>query len=114
MTCGDLNMEERIIPFLQNQLDDDELEACITHIEHCPQCYEELQISFSLFYGLKMLDEEEPRPVHLQRELERMIEGAKERIRRRRRLKRLSGFVVWAIIAVLAAAACFFLFGRSL
>ena len=57
MTCGDLNMEERIIPFLQNQLDDDELEAFITHIEHCPQCYEELQISFSLFYCLKMLDE---------------------------------------------------------
>lgn len=100
MNCKELDLEKCLIPFLQDELSVEELELFIAHIESCPSCYEELQTSFSLYYGLKMLEEDEPQAVNLQKEFEKRIEEAKHQIHRRKRMRRI--MITAAVLLLMA------------
>jgi hypothetical protein len=56
MTC--FEAQEMILRYLNDDLNDKELEEFLKHISQCETCYEELEIYFTLLTGLKQLDDD--------------------------------------------------------
>lgn len=54
MVCRD--WQRLISGFLENQLSIDEQEAFVSHVRGCSDCYEELEIMFTLSIGLNELE----------------------------------------------------------
>ena len=54
MTCQEA--EGMIIPYIDNNLSDEELEKFLLHINSCGNCREELEIYFTVYVGLRQLD----------------------------------------------------------
>ena len=49
--------QKLIIPYINKQLDEHLLTEFLDHIAHCKECYEELEIHFTIQYALHKLDE---------------------------------------------------------
>ena len=49
--------ERLVMPYIQDELTDGELEEFLEHVETCPSCQEELEIYFMVSLGLRQLDE---------------------------------------------------------
>ena len=77
MTCKEA--ESLVMPYIKNELTDEELFEFLEHIEHCPECREELEIYFTVDAG-------ERRPVfvggpyNIKGALETAIEQSRERL----------------------------------
>lgn len=54
MTCQEA--ERLVMPYINNKLADEELEAFLEHIEGCENCREELEIYFTVEIGIKQLE----------------------------------------------------------
>lgn len=56
MTCKEV--EQMVMPYINDELTDRELAKFLEHIENCQSCYEELEIYYTLYAGLSQLDGE--------------------------------------------------------
>ncbi|OUQ18814.1 hypothetical protein B5E82_06935 [Lachnoclostridium sp. An138] len=56
MTCKEA--EQMIMPYINDELTDKELEAFLEHVCSCGSCYEELEIYYTIYAGLAQLDGE--------------------------------------------------------
>ena len=92
MNCKDT--EKKIPYFLQDELDGSKLEEFVEHVEHCPECKEELSIQFLIAEGLERL--EGGNNFNLHKELVMKLEDAQQRISTHRML--------WNILVCLEAA----------
>lgn len=54
LTCK--QAEKMVMPFIDYQLSEQELEDFLIHVETCPSCKEELEIYYTVSAGLKQLD----------------------------------------------------------
>ncbi len=55
LTCRET--EKMVMPYIDGELNEDELEAFLAHVAGCPDCREELEIYFTVSVGLRQLDE---------------------------------------------------------
>ena len=55
MTCEEA--ERLVMPYINGSITDQELEGFLKHIDHCPECREELEIYFTVDVGIRQLDE---------------------------------------------------------
>lgn len=55
MEC--FEVDTKIISYLENTLEDDELEAFLEHLNECEDCRNEVALYFTLIEGLKQMDE---------------------------------------------------------
>ena len=51
MTCKEA--ESLVMPYIKNELTDEELFEFLEHIEHCPECREQLEIYFTVDVGIR-------------------------------------------------------------
>ena len=49
MTCEEA--ERLVMPYINGSITDQELEGFLKHIDHCPECREELEIYFTVDVG---------------------------------------------------------------
>ena len=77
MTCKEA--ESLVMPYIKNELTDEELFEFLEHIEHCPECREELEIYFTVDVGIRQLDSETGN-YNIKGALETAIEQARERL----------------------------------
>ncbi len=49
---------ELMTQFINEQLDAEDVQAFLDHIDSCPECREELEVSYSLMTAMKQLDED--------------------------------------------------------
>ena len=54
ITCKEA--EKMVMPYIDGQLDEEELEVFLNHIRTCSSCREELEIYYTVSIGLKQLD----------------------------------------------------------
>ena len=54
MTCKESG--QMIIPYINDELTDKELEGFLDHVQSCAECYEELEIYYTIYTGLAQLD----------------------------------------------------------
>jgi hypothetical protein len=50
--------ERLVMPYINDELTDEELGEFLEHMESCPDCREELEIYFTVDVGIKQLDSE--------------------------------------------------------
>lgn len=48
--------EKMVMPYIDKQLNDKDLEAFLGHVQHCDSCKEELEIYYTVAFGLHQLD----------------------------------------------------------
>ena len=77
MTCKEA--ESLVMPYIRDELTDEELEEFLKHIEHCPECREELEIYFTVDVGIKQLDSETGN-YNIKGALEAAIEQSRQRL----------------------------------
>lgn len=56
MTCRET--QQLVMPYINNDLTDEELAGFLKHIDTCSDCKEELEIYFTVAVGIQQLDEE--------------------------------------------------------
>ena len=54
MNCQ--NAQSMVLNFINNKLDKEETKEFIEHIRSCKDCWEELEIYYTLYAGLAQLD----------------------------------------------------------
>ena len=47
--------ERLVMPYINGSITDEELKAFVEHIDHCPDCREELEIYFTVDVGIRQL-----------------------------------------------------------
>lgn len=86
---------QKMIPgFLDNSLENQELEGFIKHVQTCEDCYEELEIMFMLSIGLQELNEDRNISYNFSQLLENKIIEAEISCMRIRRIHYLNYLVI--------------------
>ena len=78
MTCREA--ERLVIPFIHYELDDDTAARFLEHIDHCPDCREELEIYYTVEEGIKQLDEEDMTINDIKGAMEEDIRATRQRL----------------------------------
>lgn len=78
MTCEEA--ERLVMPYIRDELTDEELELFLDHVESCDNCKEELEIYFMVDVGLQQLDHD-CGTYDITGELERKIEDSYNRVK---------------------------------
>ena len=93
---------ELIVPFINEQLNPEETEAFLNHIDSCPECREELEVNYSLMTAMKQLDENTDLSDNYIEELNQKIETCYlDELKRKRacsRRRAILGAVVFLLI----------------
>ncbi len=77
MTCKET--ERLVMPYIKDELTDEELGQFLEHMESCPDCREELEIYFTVNVGITQLDSEVGN-YNIKGALEAAIEQSKQRL----------------------------------
>ncbi len=85
-----------VIPYVNHELEDEELEEFLDHIRECKECYEELEIHFTVYYALQKLEEDEQVSFNIQRMLKENLKIARKKVVKRRVLHYLGVGIVAA------------------
>jgi tRNA threonylcarbamoyladenosine modification (KEOPS) complex Cgi121 subunit len=78
MTCT--KAQSLITAFINDELETDELEEFIEHIQSCEECNEELEVYYALLTAMKQLDEDKNLSNDFNQELKEKLERSQERI----------------------------------
>ncbi len=84
MTCQEA--ERLVMPYIQGDLDDNQLEEFLEHIETCENCQEELEIYFTVDLGIRQLDSDADN-FNIKGELEERLEESRQQVQRTRLFK---------------------------
>lgn len=103
MNCREA--QSLIVPFIENRLTDEKKEAFIQHVENCSECYDELEVYFIVFSGIRQLDGNHQDDISdFKGELKRYIQQQKETFNRRKaRITRRKTAAILLITALLCA-----------
>ena len=83
MTCQEA--EKLVTPYIQGDLDGSQLEEFLEHIETCENCQEELEIYFTVDYGIRQLDSDADN-YNIKGEMEERLAESRIQVQRRRLL----------------------------
>ena len=83
-----------VIPYIDDKLDDQLLKDFLDHIAGCKECYEELEIHFTIRYALRRLDENQSLSFNMREMLKENLKESYKRIRRKRFLHRCNCTVI--------------------
>ena len=75
--------QQMIMPYIQHELDDRQMEEFIEHIRECKTCSEELEVYFTIYYALEKLDDQEQDSFDIKKLLEKNLEQSENKIARR-------------------------------
>ena len=71
--------------YLDNELPAEQMEPFLKHVHSCPDCYEELELSYIMLEGMRRLDYGGNIAVNFQEELNNKMRRQLQRIHRQRR-----------------------------
>lgn len=80
MTC--IEVQRNMNAFINDELDGEQLEEFLLHIRTCPSCKEDLEVYYTLFSSIKLLDED--KNINDQMDINKKIRRAEETIRRKK------------------------------
>lgn len=102
MTC--IEAQKLMNGFINEELDIDTLEMFLVHIRGCDSCREDLEVYYTLFAGMKLLDEDKNISMNYQVDFERKLKRAEEVVHKTRMRviqKRIAIIVIAILIAFL-------------
>lgn len=100
MTC--FEAQSRITPFINNELTVEELEEFLYHINHCSECMDELEVYYTLFTGMKLLDEQKNLGNNFHQEFENLLRQSEDKIVRKK-IRIIRNRILFGILVVIIA-----------
>lgn len=88
MTMDCLRAQTCITSYMEDKLGKNELKEFLLHVENCPNCWEELEIYYTLLVGTKQLDEGEITTTNFSQELGEKIKTQLSQISHFERMSR--------------------------
>ncbi len=85
MNC--LRCQSKITQYIEEKLSESEIQEFISHVRECNNCYEELDIYYTLLIGMKYLDNDENIPSDFRLQLKERLEQDESMLHRRKRIK---------------------------
>ena len=70
----------RISAYIDNTLSGRELEEFIEHVEHCPECYDELETYYTIKVGINYLEQDRQDAYNIPQMLKKDLERKKDRL----------------------------------
>ncbi len=102
MNCREF---QKLIPaFINDTIEDEEIEAFITHSKECEECFDELEIYYMLFEGLDKLEKDAGASFDLKGELQEKIKEYEEHIYTAFKMRIIGGVV--SVVAQIILACC--------
>ena len=98
MNC--LEAQSKIMAFIENKLPDDELREFIKHVRSCKNCYEELDIYYTLIVGMIQLDESDNISTDFKNALDRHLD---EEMNRLTTVKRIANSTIMVVIVLVVS-----------
>lgn len=93
---------ELMTQFINGQLNTEDVEAFLDHVESCPECREELEVNYSLMTAMKQLDEDTDLSDNYIEELNQKIAACYiEEWKRKRACARRRAVLVFAVILLI-------------
>lgn len=83
MTCQEA--QSLITEYVQDQLDTKTLESFLQHVNHCPDCLEELEVYYIVFTGIKRLDDDLNIAINYHEEFQNTLRESANQIKREHR-----------------------------
>ncbi|MCI9134449.1 MAG: zf-HC2 domain-containing protein [Lachnospiraceae bacterium] len=78
MTCKEA--VQYVMPYINEEMSDKETEAFLEHIKGCKECYEELEVYYTIYAGLAQLDSDSDN-LDMHNLLECALQDSRERVR---------------------------------
>lgn len=85
MTCFEAQC--LITPFINEELNNEQLEGFLEHVKHCSECRDDLEVYFTLLNGMKQLDENKNIANNFHIDLEGFLHKQEEKILQERKKK---------------------------
>ncbi|MGB8454388.1 MAG: zf-HC2 domain-containing protein [Anaerocolumna sp.] len=104
MNCIDI--QRLIVPFINDELNIEQLEEFIHHVHSCPNCMEELEVYYVLLAGMKQLDEDKELSDDFNQDLRDLISLSEDRIIHNKFLhirKRIVLIILITLVAVISS-----------
>ena len=98
MTCKEAN--QYIMPYINDEMTDKEVQAFLEHIQACRECREELEVYYTIFAGLAQLDNDK-NDFDMRNLLEKAIARSKSRVRAHRQFNAMYMFSQLAAVVSL-------------
>ncbi len=96
MNC--LEAQSKIVAFIEDKLNDDEIVDFVRHIRSCENCAEELEIYYTLMVGMKQLDEDQELFTNFKEQMEQKLNIEYKHVQNRRKIT--GSTVVLIVIAI--------------
>lgn len=78
MKC--IDTQRQIMPFINNKLDNEQLEEFVNHVNICPNCMDELEVYYVLLSSMKHLDEDKELSTDFHHDLMDLLTQSEEKI----------------------------------
>ena len=88
MTCQEA--EKLVVPYIKDELSPMELEEFIEHVEHCPECYDELETYYTIKVGINYLEQDRQDAYNIPQMLKKDLERKKDRLHRGKVIRSLA------------------------
>ncbi|MDD3277895.1 MAG: zf-HC2 domain-containing protein [Lachnospiraceae bacterium] len=82
VTCQEIT--KMVSRYIDNQLNDKEMESFIQHVRSCPSCYEELETYFIISLATRVLDDSSAANYNIKALLEQNLKENEKRLRHRK------------------------------
>ncbi|BCJ95212.1 hypothetical protein acsn021_27810 [Anaerocolumna cellulosilytica] len=102
MNC--IDVQRLIMPFINDELSNGQLEEFIHHIRNCPNCMEELEVYYVLLAGMKQLDDDKELSNDFHQDFMDLIRLSEERIIHQKFLHIRKRIVLIILISLVAVA----------
>lgn len=96
MKC--LETQSKIVGFIEDELNDEDMVKFVKHIRYCENCAEELEIYYTLLVGMQQLDNDEQLSNDLKGDLNYKLNHAYSHIVNRKKIRISSILMILAII----------------
>ncbi len=97
MTC--LEAQSNIMAFIEGKLPDDKAYDFVRHMKYCHNCFEELEIYYTLIEGMRQLDESEELSHNFTNDLNYELDKLANKFKHAKRAK-ISSFSIALVVAV--------------
>ncbi len=100
MNCRET--QKNISLFLEKKLELEQLEEFLEHIERCNDCKEELEVYYTLYTAMRILEEDTNyKNISYKIDLKRELERAKEKCKRAKRKKMQKSLFLYILIMLI-------------
>lgn len=101
----DCKQAQALVPrYIKQEIEGEEMEAFLSHVKRCEECYEELEIYYTIDTALKELDGNTPKLLTLKNSMEQALLSSERKIKSRHHLQ-VARYVLNTVVFWVVAAA---------